>query len=62
MIFDTVEGSITLAGSLVSVAADNLASHLIGGFKGSFVAKRPCRHCMVTYEELNEVVCSYCMN
>ena len=44
---------------MVSVEADNLANHLIGGFKGSFVAKRPCHHFMVTYkmvtyEELKE--------
>ena len=29
-------------GTLVSVAADNLGSHQIGGFKGSCTAARPC--------------------
>ena len=43
-------------GTLVSVAADNLGSHQIGGFKGSCTAARPCRHCSVAYEDMKDHV------
>ena len=52
----TPEGEITLHGTLVTVAADNLGSHFIGGFKGSCTALRPCRHCMISYNEMREKV------
>jgi len=54
--FTTPEGQITLHGTLATVAADNLGSHLIGGFKGSCTALRPCRHCMISYDEMREKV------
>lgn len=47
---------MTLTGALVSVSADNLGSHLIGGFKGSCTAARPCRHCTVAYEDMKNHV------
>lgn len=54
--FMTPEGELTLHGTLVTVAADNLGSHCIGGFKGSCIALRPCRHCMISYDEIKEKV------
>ena len=56
MNFNTPDGNVTLQGTLVTVAGDNLGSHLIGGFKGSCMALRPCRHCMVSYGEMKEKV------
>lgn len=41
-------------GSVSIIVADNLASHYIGGFPGSFAANRVCRFCMCTYQNLNE--------
>lgn len=54
--FITPEGEITLHGTLVTVSADNLGSHCIGGFKGSCTALRPCRHCMISYNEMRDKV------
>lgn len=56
MTFITSKGEIHLKGSLVSLSADNLGSHFIGGFKGSCIATRPCRHCMVQYEDMKNQV------
>ena len=53
----TPEGDLTLRGTLVTVSADNLGSHFIGGFKGSCIALRPCRHSMISYDEMKDVVC-----
>ena len=36
--FNTPDGKVNLQGTLVTVAGDNLGSHLIGGFKGSWTA------------------------
>ena len=55
--FKTPEGDLTLCGTLVTVSADNLGSHFIGGFKGSCTTLRPCRHCMISYDEMKDVVC-----
>lgn len=64
--FSTSGGCVTLYGSLVSVSGDNLGSHAIGGFKGSCTALRPCRHCMVTYNEIKDKVdksvTNWCLN
>ena len=38
-------------GSVVTVSADNLGSHAIGGFKEGFRALRPCRQCLTTNDE-----------
>lgn len=56
--FTTCNGEIKLTGSLVSVSADNIGSHNVGGFKGSCTATRPCRHCMVLYEDMKNHVCT----
>jgi hypothetical protein len=44
-------------GSLIYIAGDNLNSHTIGGFNGSFGPKvlRPCRYCLKTNTELQTV-------
>ena len=45
----------TLHGALLAFLADNLAAHLVGGFKGSMsFALRICRSCMVTPETMQE--------
>ena len=56
MRFVTSKGEVQLKGSLVSLSADNLGSHFIGGFKGSCTASRPCRHCMVQYDDMKNHV------
>lgn len=38
-------------GSIVSIPADNLGSHSIGGFKEGFTALRPCRYCTATRDD-----------
>lgn len=43
-----------LQGTIVCVSGDNLGSHSVGGFKGSCTALRPCRHCMITYDEMKD--------
>lgn len=58
MTFNTNKGETKLRGSLVSLSADNLGSHFIGGFKGSCTASRPCRHCMVEYADMKNQVSS----
>lgn len=45
-----------LRGSLISVAADNPASNLVGGFKNLSSAFRKCRHCMATGEDIQTKV------
>lgn len=37
--------------AVVAVAADNLGSNALGGFKESCSAMRPCRQCLATQEE-----------
>ena len=45
-------------GALIAFLADNLAAHLVGGFKESFSwAKRICRSCMATVPSIQ---ISYC--
>ena len=44
---------VTLFGGLLAFLADNLAAHLVGGFKLSMsFALRICRTCMITNEQL----------
>ena len=50
-----VDKPVTTAyfGSLIAILADNLAAHLIGGFKQSMsFALRLCRTCMATTEQI----------
>jgi len=46
---------LTVKGTVVTVAGDNLTSHALGGFSTNFSSGRVCRHCMVTYDELPRV-------
>jgi len=47
-----------LHGSVVYIAGDNLNSHMIGGFNGSFGPKVvcPCRYCLTTNVQLQEMI------
>ena len=42
-------------GTITVVAADNLASNLLGGFKEGSTAHRRCRHCDATPSEIASV-------
>ena len=41
--------TFTVHGSVVTLSADNLSSHSVGGFNGSFSSGRFCRSCLTTY-------------
>ena len=56
MIFNTCEGQRKFFGSIVTISADNLGSHSVGGFKEGFSALRPCRQCMTTNREMKQNV------
>jgi len=53
----TISGK-KLYGSIAYITGDNLNSHMIGGFNGSFGPKvfRPCRFCMTTSSEVQTVI------
>lgn len=60
MTLNTIEGEMKFFGSVVTVSADNLGSHAIGGFKEGFRALRPCRQCLtVYYTKLSASMCMY---
>lgn len=42
----------SIKGTVLFVAADNLAAHALGGFQESFIVERMCRFCMATREEI----------
>ena len=47
----------TFSGGLVAFLADNAASRLVGGFKGSMsFALRNCRSCMTTLETMQDAI------
>ena len=46
--FEVSGNKRTLFGTLVVVSADNLAAHLIGGYKSLQTAFIKCRYCMAT--------------
>lgn len=56
---NTIEGKILFCGSIVTIPADNLGSHGIGGFKEGFTAFRPCRYCLTTNDEFKVKVSCY---
>ena len=56
--FEVDGASELIYGAVVCVSADNPASNLLGGFKESSSAHRPCRQCLTTREELQTMVCS----
>lgn len=43
---------VTLKGTVLFVAADNLAAHSLGGFFESFTVNQLCRFCMATKDEI----------
>ena len=51
-VINTCEGEKFFTGSIVTVIADNLGSHAVGGFKEGFTALRPCRQCMTSNTDL----------
>lgn len=53
----TCERRIKVFASISPVLADNLGSHALGGFKEGRSALRPCRHCLITHDELSSKVC-----
>lgn len=50
--FNTPHGPHQFEGSIAAMAADNLGSHLLGGFKAPSRSLRCCRQCMATSESL----------
>lgn len=40
--------------ALATVSADNLSSHMIGGFRMCFNSGRICRYCMATHSEIHQ--------
>lgn len=42
----------SIKGTVLYVAADNLAAHALAGFQESFIVERMCRFCMATREEI----------
>ena len=51
-IFTPHQSTQTFRGTIAAMAADNLGSYLLGGFKAPSRSLRCCRHCMVTSEQL----------
>ena len=48
---------LNIKGALVAVCADTPAAHEIAGFKeGVWFSFRKCRHCMATFEQMQEYV------
>ena len=53
--FRVWDGHMQLRGAVLALLADTPASHLAGAFKESVGgARRKCRHCMATFETMNE--------
>lgn len=52
----TCEGLMKVYGSIATFTADNLGSHALGGFKEGGSALRPCRHCLITHDDLSNKV------
>lgn len=42
----------SIKGTVLYVAADNLAAHALAGFQESFIVEKMCRFCMATREEI----------
>ena len=45
-----------LYGTVAAIAADNLASNALGGFKEGSTAHRGCRQCMATPDDISTKV------
>ena len=53
-----VLGNDTIRDSVVTIAGDNLGSHILGGFVKNFsTAEYFCRYCLITKTEFNENKC-----
>lgn len=53
---------IVFHGTLLCVVGDNLSMNQLGGFKGGFSwARRPCRTCMCSQEEIKIKLCEFDM-
>ena len=46
--------SFNVKGSVSVISADNLTSHALAGFSGSFSNGRICRYCMCHYDDISE--------
>ena len=44
--------SVNMKGKVISISADNLSAHAVGGFQQHFHSGRICRFCMVDYEDI----------
>ena len=51
--------SHTIKGTLTLVSGDNLASHLLGGYKAPSGALHKCRHCMATSDDMQQKVLTF---
>ena len=48
-----------MRGTLLLVSADNLASHVVGGYKALHAALRKCRYCLATGDDMKTKVGSF---
>lgn len=46
---------VSIKGTVLYFAADNLAAHGLAGFQESFTVERVCRFCMAKREEIQEI-------
>lgn len=46
----------TFYGTISTISADNPASSALGGFKEGSTAYRFCRHCLITFDALRQIV------
>lgn len=46
---------VSIKGTVLYVAADNLAAHALAGFQECFTVERVCRFCMAKREEIQEI-------
>ena len=54
---DVCGHSVAIKGKLISISADNLSAHAVGGFQQHFHSGRICRFCMVDYEDIASCYC-----
>ena len=53
VVIDSIEHRVF--GTVVTLSGDNLTSHMLGGFNGSFSSGRICRHCMATKAKISDI-------
>ena len=49
-------GGDIIKGTVACISADNPASSALAGFKEGALAHHPCRHCMITSDEMSSKV------